>query len=175
MLPARNALTDGIRIGRETTVCLALVLALLFTLLGGCITGPNLIVESPLSSEDQQKEILKIAPIGTDRKDVLKRLDRAGIQCSEGASDSIWYCTFWKKANGDRWHLDVALLFDSSGKLYETRRRETDYGVADRNTLEPDAPRERTADASAATNAVPADSTSRESARGSAPRTPFGK
>jgi hypothetical protein len=27
----------------------------------------------------------------------------------------------WNRPDGQRWHIDVALLFDQSGKLYQTR------------------------------------------------------
>lgn len=159
---------------RKMNACLLL----LFLGAAGCATGPKLIVESPLSSEEQQQAILKIAPKGTERAEVLRRLDKAGIQYEksgprvgnsmQGMSDSMYYCSIWNKSNGERWFLNVALLFDRSGRLYETRQRNSETGVADRSDLEPDTP-------ATSRGSTSAGSSSPDTPRGARPRVPFAK
>src|SRR5690606_2661265 len=36
-------------------------------------------------------------------------------------SNSIYYCDLWERPEGERWHTQVALLFDDEGLLYATR------------------------------------------------------
>lgn len=94
--------------------------------LGCASTAEQSIKSSPLDSEHQQQAVLDIAPLGTPRADVERQLKEAGIELSSGAGPSICYCTLWNRANGERWQMDVALLFDQSGKLYATRRAQSE-------------------------------------------------
>lgn len=144
---------------------------LLLGTIAGCISGPKLIIESPLSPDEQQQAILKLAPLGTSRNDVLLRLDREGILYSQGASNSTYYCSVWNRPNGERWHLNVSLLFDKSGRLYELRRKESDTGIADHEFVEPDTEPAR----SAGDRAYDSGDASREPVRGAGPRSPFSK
>ena len=68
-------------------------------------------------------------PVGTPREAVVERLSKAGIEGTFGTSDSIYYCDLWKRETGERWHLDLALLFDEQGKLYETRPAQSEVAV----------------------------------------------
>lgn len=95
-------------------------------LAASCHAGPQPIVSCPIPTNEQQGEVLKIAPLQTDREEVLKRLEEAGIDVSPGASvpgqsPTIYYCDVWQRPDGARWQMDVALLFDPGGKLYATR------------------------------------------------------
>lgn len=73
----------------------------------------------------QAAEVLTIIPLGTDRDEAVKKLKEAGV---EGAfsqvSQSVFYCDTWQRENGERWWMNVALLFDESGKLKSTRNPE---------------------------------------------------
>lgn len=83
-----------------------------------------------MSPEEQQRAVLKIVPLGTPRVEVVEKLKGAGIQFSPGTSESIYYCDVWNREDGAHWQMDVALLFDSDGKLYQTRRAQADTGLA---------------------------------------------
>jgi len=106
-------------------------------LLGGCqVVGKKRIIPCPLSFKDQTRQILKITPLKTSRDEVVEKLTAAGIEGAFGASHlqqdevqkSIYYCDVWNRENGERWHVDVALLFDGSGLLYGTRQGEAKTG-----------------------------------------------
>lgn len=94
----------------------------------GCASSPTRIASSPWSVEEQQRAILKIAPIGTPRLDAIRRLKEAGIEVTQGVSDSVYYCDVWNRQDGKRWQIDVALLFDKSGALYQTRQAQSKIG-----------------------------------------------
>jgi hypothetical protein len=78
-------------------------------------------VECPLSAAEQQQAVLEIVPRGTSRAEAIRRLKEAGIEFSPGRKDSIYYLSLWTRSNGQRWHINVALLFDPAGNLYATR------------------------------------------------------
>jgi hypothetical protein len=144
-------------------VCLACGIAIH----GGCQSGPPRLVSSPLSAAEQQQAVLKIAPLGTPRDEALERLKEAGIVLSPGSNASIYYCDVWNREGGERWYLNVALLFDASGQLYLTRPAQAETGLASDSatalptTSVPATPRARQAESPAST------------ARGAALRTPF--
>jgi len=98
----------------------------------GCASSPTRIASSPWTVEEQQRAILKIVPIGTARLDAIRKLKEAGIEVTQGGGDSVYYCDVWNRQDGKRWQIDVALLFDKTGTLYQTRQaqskisRETD-------------------------------------------------
>jgi hypothetical protein len=137
----------------------------------GCHSGAPRLAASPLSVAEQQAAILKIAPLGTPREELLERLKEAGIQATPGSSPSIYYCDVWNREDGQRWHLDVALLFDGSGQLYLTRPAQAEIG------LESDGPSSKPREAQTAIagrrEAGSAIAPAQEAARGSRPRTPF--
>lgn len=90
----------------------------------GCrLTDPG-VTAAPLSVAQQRAAILKIVPVGTPRDKVVGKLHTAGIGGTFGTGDSIYYCDMWKRDDGQMWQLDVALLFDEAGKLYELRQGE---------------------------------------------------
>jgi len=86
----------------------------------------NTLALCPLNSEDQQVEVLKIAPLGTPREEAHRKLAKAGFELSPGVSKSVSYCTVWNHGRDERWAMDVALLFDESGNLYQTRRAQSE-------------------------------------------------
>lgn len=88
---------------------------------GGCTSTTANLVESPLSVDQQQRAILEIVPPGSTRDEVEQRLKSAGIEYTPGTSRSIYYLSLWKRPDGQRWHINVALLFDGEGKLYSSR------------------------------------------------------
>lgn len=115
MVPTKNMPLRGLR------ARLGLIGLVLGALIGGCATSGTSLVECPLSSEQQQQAVLEIVPRGTTRANAEERLRKAGIEFSPGQKDSIYYLGLWKRADGKRWHIKVALLFDQEGKLYQTR------------------------------------------------------
>src|SRR5665213_3410475 len=93
----------------------------LATIAVGCASPGTSLVECPLSSEQQQQSVLDIVPRGTSRAEAERLLRAAGIEFSPGQRNTIYYLGLWKRPDGKRWHIDVALLFDKEGKLYQTR------------------------------------------------------
>jgi hypothetical protein len=89
--------------------------------LAGCASARPGLIDSPLSIEQQQQAVLEIVPRGSSRDEAEKRLKAAGIEYRPGGKGSIYYLMLWNRPDGQRWHIDVALLFDQSGKLYQTR------------------------------------------------------
>ena len=87
----------------------------------GCQLGAGGVVPSPLSFDQQRNKILEIVPLHTPRSEVEVRLKAVGIEGNFGVNDSVYYCDSWSQENGDRWQIDVALLFDDQGELYKTR------------------------------------------------------
>jgi hypothetical protein len=98
-------------------------------LIAGCAHVTHQIVPCPLTYSEQEQEVLGIVPMGTPREDVLKRLAEAGIKGTFGLSHRIYYCDLWDRSSGERWHMNLALLFDESGKLYRTQVAESDVAV----------------------------------------------
>jgi|SRR5579872_904026 len=96
----------------------------------GCTSPGTRLVESPLSVDEQQRAVLAIVPEGTSRDAAERRLKAAGIEFSQGGNGSIYYLTLWNRADGERWHIKVALLFDSAGKLYQTRSADSSIAVS---------------------------------------------
>lgn len=92
----------------------------------GCVGISRPIVACPLTYSEQEKEILTVVPKGTRREDALRRLAAAGVEGSYGISRRVYYCDLWKRPNGERWHINVALLFDDTGRLYKTQMAEAD-------------------------------------------------
>jgi hypothetical protein len=90
-------------------------------LIAGCASPGGNLVECPLSAAEQQQAVLEVVPRGTSRGEALRRLKEAGIEFTPGRKDSIYYLSLWNRANGERWHINVALLFDPAGNLYATR------------------------------------------------------
>ena len=99
-------------------------------LLAGCQLNSQQIVASPLSYRDQEAEILKIAPEGTPREEAIEKLTAAGIQGELGGKRTIYYCDLWEREDGERWHLNVALLFNESGKVYKARPAQSETSVS---------------------------------------------
>ncbi|GAB4135627.1 MAG: hypothetical protein Tsb009_02090 [Planctomycetaceae bacterium] len=93
----------------------------------GCGLFPNRQITSPLSYREQVGEIQKIVSVGMPRDEVIRRLNNVGIHGDFSASGrSIYYCELWERKNGERWHLNVALLFDQDGRFYRTRHADFD-------------------------------------------------
>ena len=96
----------------------------------GCQLSTPRFVKSPLSYSQQAEAILEIVPKGTDRDAVVEKLERSGIQGNFSAvSKAIYYCDTWEREDGKRWLMNVALLFDESGRLYATRNPQAQTGI----------------------------------------------
>ena len=95
----------------------------------GCQLTGGRIIPSPLTYSEQEKEILAIVPLGTERDQAVRKLSAAGIDGDFGTGRNIYYCDLWNRNNGERWHLNVALWFDKTGKLYKTHVAQADTGV----------------------------------------------
>jgi hypothetical protein len=94
--------------------------------LAGCASLSTQIVPCPLTYSEQIKEVLNVVPKGTRREDALRKLAAAGIEGNFGISRRVYYCELWVRPDGSRWHLNVALLFDETGKLYKTQAADCD-------------------------------------------------
>ncbi len=105
------------------------VLVLLAVGASGCQVMGQRTIASPYSSDKQAAEILKFVPKGTSRDEAIRLLEKAGIDGSFGASQSTYYCEVWHRPDGKNWALDVAMLFDDEGKLYDTCRAQTDVDI----------------------------------------------
>lgn len=81
-----------------------------------------------LPSPDQiRKQVQTLVPLGTPRQEVLRRIDSAGIKGHFGTRDTpggghadrhdVYYGEFWKRPDGQLWHISVEFWFDGSGKL----------------------------------------------------------
>lgn len=95
----------------------------------GCVRMNSNLALCPLAIDEQQEEILRIVPIGTDRDLASRKLGEAGIEFTPSASVSgrpprTLYLDTWTQLDGERWAMDVAMLFDESGKLYAVRQRD---------------------------------------------------
>jgi hypothetical protein len=95
----------------------------------GCASLPRAIVPCPLTYSEQEKELLTVVPKGIRREEALRRLTAAGVEGSFGISHRVYYCDLWNRPNGERWHINVALLFDDVGKLYKTQMAECDVST----------------------------------------------
>src|SRR5579862_9375484 len=79
------------------------------------------------SPEQIRKEVQTLVPLGTTRQEVLRRIDSAGIKGHFGTRDTpggghsdrhdVYYGEFWKRPDGQLWHISVEFCFDGSGKL----------------------------------------------------------
>jgi hypothetical protein len=105
------------------------ILSIGILLLAGCQLTSGRIIPSPLTYSEQEKEILAIAPRGTDRDEAVKKLTAAGLKGDFGSTRSIYYCDEWHRDSGERWHMNVALLFDKEGKLYKTQVSQAETGT----------------------------------------------
>lgn len=110
---------DGLRV----RMCCGVISAVLAVAAGaGCrLTPAPGLMACPLPASEQVQRVLKVAPVGTPRDAVVKQLEEAGVEGTFGENQSIYYCDVWKQADGSRWHINVALLFDENGVLYATR------------------------------------------------------
>jgi len=104
--------------------------------LAGCQGGPGRFVEAPLSYDQQREAVSAVVPMGTSREEAARRLEKAGIQHVAGSGNNIFYCDIWNRPNGERWHLNVALLFDASGKLYAMRPAESETGIEEQTVTD---------------------------------------
>jgi hypothetical protein len=88
----------------------------------GCQLSTPRFEKNSFSYSQQADAILKIVPKGTDRDVVVEKLAQSGIQGNfSPVSKAIYYCDTWERKDGKRRLMDVALLFDESGKFYATR------------------------------------------------------
>ena len=96
----------------------------------GCQLITPRLEESPLSYSQQADAILEIVPKETDRDLAIEKLTQSGIQGNfSPLSKAIFYCDTWERKDGTRWLMDVALLFDESGKFYATRNPQAQTGI----------------------------------------------
>jgi hypothetical protein len=88
---------------------------------GGCLNGKRGIIESPLTISEQQSALLRVVPLGTPREQVEQLLGKAGIEYVKAPRETVIHCTVWNQPGGERWHINVALLFDRNKELYAVR------------------------------------------------------
>jgi len=105
--------------------------------IAGCATVSSQIVPCPLTYSEQTKEVLNVVPKGTRRDDALRKLAAAGIEGNFGTSRRVYYCELWNRPDGSRWHLNVALLFDETGKLYKTQAADSEVTSSSEKSLPP--------------------------------------
>jgi hypothetical protein len=121
----------GCAMRRQIVRPLAALLIALASL--GCSSVGRAIVPCPLTYADQEKEVLALVPKGTRREEVLRRLHAAGIEGSFGISQRVYYCDLWNRPGGQRWQMNIALLFDENGILYKTQVGDSQF-TAERDT-----------------------------------------
>jgi len=109
--------------------------ALALVTLVGCASLSTQIVPCPLTYSEQIKEVLNVVPKGTRREDALRKLAAAGVEGSFGISRRVYYCELWNRPDGSRWHMNVALLFDETGKLYKTQTADCDVTTSPDKSL----------------------------------------
>lgn len=107
-------------------ICKMMVVFFLCTISLVACTGFRQVVPAPMVFEEQSKEILKVAPLGTPKDQVIKQLEAAGITGEFASASSVYYCDLWERKDGKRWHMNVALLFNEAGELYKTRPAQAD-------------------------------------------------
>jgi hypothetical protein len=112
---------------------------LALVVLVGCASLSTQITPCPLTYSEQEKEILSLVPKGSRRDDALRKLAAAGVDGSFGISRRVYYCELWKRPDGSRWHLNVALLFDETGRLYKTQAADCDVTVSSDKSVSPTA------------------------------------
>lgn len=94
--------------------------------------GCNLLSEKPirdsLSLEQQAREIQQIVPLATPRDKAVRLLNEAGI-VGEFATrfQTVYHCERWNRPDGERYHLNVALMFDEHGRLREIRESDASF------------------------------------------------
>jgi hypothetical protein len=85
------------------------------------LTPAPILVTCPLPAAEQAARLQTLVPLGTPRGDVLRILKENGIAGDFGENESLFYCDVWDHGDGERWHINVTLLFDEQGLLYATR------------------------------------------------------
>lgn len=118
------------RFGRNAGLLGVIVVVVLV----GCHLGASRITPSPLTYAEQERAIFELVPSGTPRDEVVRKLDEAGISGTFGIRETVYYCDVWKRDDGTRWHVDVALLFDAEGRLYQARRGQAQTSAAPEGT-----------------------------------------
>ena len=119
-------------LGRYTGhVCMVVLLGACGIVAGCQLTPSPGLMACPLPVAEQAVKVVQVAPLGTSRDEVLKRLKEAGITGNFGENQSIFYCDTWKRDKAERWHINVVLLFDEHGQLYATR---PSVGESDKTT-----------------------------------------
>ncbi|MFO1020709.1 MAG: hypothetical protein U0903_08440 [Planctomycetales bacterium] len=83
---------------------------------------------------EQSKEIEKLAPIGTPRAEVERRLRAAGIMVAPGKTQALAYCDQWNRS-GASLPMNVALQFDAEGKLIGMRPAQAETAVLSNDSL----------------------------------------
>lgn len=83
---------------------------------------------------EQSKEIEKLAPLGTPRAEVERRLQAAGIVVSAGRTQALAYCDQWNRP-GSSTPMNVALQFDAEGKLIGMRPAQAETSVIREESL----------------------------------------
>lgn len=111
----------AMRAAPPTLMWLTLLLGSAALVIGCQLTPAPGLVNCPLPTNEQVREVLRIVPLGTSREEAKKRLVEAGFAGNFGENESIYYCDIWDKGDGVRWHINVTLLFDDEGQLYATR------------------------------------------------------
>ncbi len=108
---------------------------LVLVTLTGCATLSTQITPCPLTYSEQTKEVLNLVPKGTRRDEALRKMAAAGVEGSFGISRRVYYCELWNRPDGKRWQMNVALLFDETGKLYKTQTADCDVTTSPDKSL----------------------------------------
>jgi len=95
----------------------------------GCQLRGDHALTSP-SYQEQKQAVLDVVPLRTTRQQAVEKLHSAGVEGTFGISKSVYYCDLWNRQDGQRWHLDVALFFDQSGRLYKLKPAQSMTGIA---------------------------------------------
>jgi hypothetical protein len=80
------------------------------------------------SDAEQSRAVLNVVHIGMTREQAMDALTNEGVQGSTGVSESVYYCDAWDGDDDRHWHLNVALFFDQSGRLYKVGSSQPEIG-----------------------------------------------
>jgi hypothetical protein len=79
--------------------------------------------KEPLSFAEQKQMIIQAAPLGTSRDSIEAKLDAAGIEGQFSAGKTLFYAEAMRRPDDTRWALEVNLLFDENGVLFDIQPR----------------------------------------------------
>lgn len=121
----------------------------------GCNTLQRETFVSDVTYRDQAAEIQKLVQFGSHRAATVRILEDAGIEGEySSVGNSIYYCQLWKRKNGKRWAMNVALLFNMQDRFYAMQPTEAATSI-NHGPVTPPAEKKADGNASGPRNVIP--------------------